>query len=74
MRRAQRAVVMAFVMLPMPNFVSRVTGTRCSRSAKPEPSDHTTSPPATTATLTPGTPFLSIISRTATRLAAMALS
>src|SRR5690348_7367310 len=47
--------VNGFDTLPMRNFVSGVTGTRFSRSAKPNPSAHTTSPSTTTATDRPAT-------------------
>ena len=44
------AAAKSFETLPTRKRVRRVTGTRCSTSASPNPSDHTRPPPATTAT------------------------
>jgi hypothetical protein len=47
--------VITFDTLPSRNRVSGVTGTPCSTSARPKPSDQITTPSRATATDAPGT-------------------
>ncbi len=66
------AAVTGFETLPTRNRVSRVTGTRCSRFAYPNPSDHTTSPSTSTATDIPGIPRSAMSAATVRRPCSMA--
>lgn len=70
--RAAAAAVSTFETLPSRNRVLGVTGTLRSRSAVPNPSDHTILPDAPTAIESPGTPDASAKARTARRLASTA--